>query len=156
MQIRRADENDIPEVLRLLSQVLEVHAKIRPDIFIPGTTKYGRDDLAEMFSDDDRPVYVAVSDDQSALGYVFCQIREPSGSPTMIPRRTLFIDDLCVDERARGQHVGSALFDHAVSEAKRLSCGEVTLNVWEGNDAAVEFYRAKGMKPRETCMEYML
>ena len=62
MNIRRAKEADIPNVLRLLSQVLEVHAAIRPDIFVSGTTKYGSEELAEMFADDRRPVYVAEID----------------------------------------------------------------------------------------------
>ena len=41
MKIRKAEEKDIPRLLALLEQVLQIHAKIRPDIFIPGTTKYG-------------------------------------------------------------------------------------------------------------------
>lgn len=40
MLIRRAEEKDIPKVIELLNQVLELHAVIRPDIFISGTTKY--------------------------------------------------------------------------------------------------------------------
>ena len=40
MTIRRASENDIPRLIELLEQVLQIHADIRPDIFIPGTTKY--------------------------------------------------------------------------------------------------------------------
>ena len=39
MKIRKAEEKDIPRLLALLEQVLQIHAKIRPDIFIPGTTK---------------------------------------------------------------------------------------------------------------------
>ena len=40
MMIRDAKEKDIPRILKLLEQVLQIHADIRPDIFIPGTTKY--------------------------------------------------------------------------------------------------------------------
>ena len=40
MNIRRANEKDIPRLVELLEQVLQIHADIRPDIFIPGTTKY--------------------------------------------------------------------------------------------------------------------
>ena len=75
---------------------------------------------------------------------------------TMIPRKILYIDDLCVDKKSRGQHVGKALFEFAKDEAKRLGCYEVTLNVWEGNDSAYKFYDAMGMKPKETHMEYIL
>ena len=34
MRIRKAEENDIPRIMELLGQVLEIHAGIRPDIFI--------------------------------------------------------------------------------------------------------------------------
>lgn len=40
MNIRRAEKKDIDRINELLGQVLEIHAQIRPDIFIPGTTKY--------------------------------------------------------------------------------------------------------------------
>ena len=156
MNIRRAVSKDIPDVLHLLSQVLEVHAKIRPDLFIPQTTKYGNDELEEMFLDDSRPVYVATDDDDRTIGYAMCQIEEPKFSSTMVYRKIMFIDDLCVDEKARGLHVGRKLFEHVKSEAKRLGCYEVTLNVWEGNDAALAFYNAMGMKTKETQMELIL
>ena len=35
MNIRKAEEKDIPRLLALLGQVLQIHAEIRPDIFIP-------------------------------------------------------------------------------------------------------------------------
>ena len=155
MIIRRALEKDIPDVLRLLSQVLELHAQLRPDIFVPGTTKYSAQDLAEMFTDDLRPVYVALEGD-TLLGYAFCQFQEPAFASTMVPRNILYLDDLCVDESARGKHVGKKLFEHVKSEAIRLGCYEVTLNVWEGNDSAYDFYKAMGMKTKETQMEYIL
>ena len=156
MNIRRAVKEDIPGVLELLSQVLEVHAKIRPDIFIPGTTKYDSKELEEMFLDDKRPVFVAVDGENHVTGYAFCQIQSPPFSSTMIPRKLLYIDDICVDANSRGKHVATDLFEHVKSEAKRLGCYELTLNVWEGNDGALAFYKAMGMKPKETQMEYIL
>ena len=39
MFIRKAEEKDIPRILELLGQVLQIHADIRPDIFIPGTDR---------------------------------------------------------------------------------------------------------------------
>lgn len=156
MNIRRAVEKDIPGVLKLLSQVLELHAKIRPDIFVSGTTKYNTEDLSEMFSDDMRPVYVATDENDRVTGYAFCQLQEPSFASTMVPRKLFFIDDLCVDASVRGRHIGRELFEHVKSEAKRLGCYEVTLNVWEGNDGALSFYRSMGMSPKETQMEFII
>ena len=154
--IRRANENDIPRVLALLSQVLEVHARIRPDIFVSGTTKYAEKDLQAMFRDETKPVYVAEDENGCVMGYVMCQLREPPFSSTMVPHKTLFIDDLCVEKNARGQHIGQKLFRFASEEARRLGCYDVILNVWEGNDAAIRFYEKMGMRPRETQMELIL
>ena len=156
MIIRRACEGDTESILNLLSQVLEVHAWIRPDLFISGTTKYSAEDLARMYRDDERPIYVA-EEDGAVRGYAFCQIRRPSApAPTMFPQTVLYIDDICVDAWARRKHVGLILFDHVKKEARRLGCSSITLNVWEGNDAALKFYRSMGMKTRSRTMEYDL
>ena len=47
MIIRKAKEKDIPRIIELLGQVLQIHADIRPDIFIPGTTKYTVEELKQ-------------------------------------------------------------------------------------------------------------
>lgn len=156
LTIRRAQEPDIPEILRLLSQVLEIHARIRPDIFVSGTTKYSHDELSEILRDEKRPVYVAVTENGIMAGYAFCALREPSEKDNMRKFRSFFIDDLCVDEKMRGRGAGTRLFSHARQEAERLGCYEMSLCVWEGNDSARRFYDSLGMKPKETIMELIL
>ena len=76
MIIRKAEETDIPIILELLKQVLQIHADIRPDIFIPGTTKYTADELMELLKNDEKPIYVAVDEDNVCVGYAFCQLQE--------------------------------------------------------------------------------
>ena len=156
MDIRRAEEKDIPRILELLGQVLQIHADIRPDIFIPGTTKYTAGELAELLQNEERPIYVAVNEEDECLGYAFCQLKEQPFSNNMVPFRSLFIDDLCVDENYRGQKVGENLFAYVKEEAKKMGCYNVTLHVWEGNDKARGFYDHMGMGIRKTQMEYIL
>ena len=156
MNIRRAEEKDIPRLIELLQQVLDIHAKIRPDIFISGTTKYTNDELLQMILDDTNPIYVAVDEKDLCMGYAFCQLREQPFSNNMVPFTSLFIDDLCVDQSLRGQHIGESLFEFVKAEAKRLGCYEVTLNVWAGNTSAEHFYEKMGMKTKERQMEYIL
>ena len=144
MNIRKAEEKDIPRLLALLGQVLQIHAEIRPDIFIPGTTKYTVCELAELLQQEDKPIYVA------------CQLKEQPFSINMVPFKSLFIDDLCVDKQARGQHIGESLFEYVKQQAKVLGCYEVTLNVWAGNTSAEHFYEKMGMKTKERQMEYIL
>lgn len=156
MNIRRAGEKDIPRLIELLQQLLDIHAKIRPDIFISGTTKYTNDELLQMILDDRNPIYVAVNEKDLCMGYAFCQLREQPFSNNMVPFTSLFIDDLCVDQSLRGQHIGESLFEFVKAEAKRLGCYEVTLNVWAGNTSAEHFYEKMGMKTKERQMEYIL
>ena len=98
----------------------------------------------------------AADENDICLGYAFCQLREQPFSNNMIPFTSLFIDDLCVDAKTRGQHVGESLFEYVKSEAERLGCYEVTLNVWSGNTSAEKFYEKMGLKIKETQMEYIL
>ena len=156
MIIRKAEEKDIPRILELLKQVLQIHADIRPDIFIPGTTKYTIDELAELLKNKEKPIYVAVDEDDVCRGYAFCQLQEQPFSNNMVQFKSLFIDDLCVDQEARGQHIGESLFEYVKSEAKQLGCYEVTLNVWAGNTPAEKFYEKMGMRTKERQMEYIL
>ncbi len=156
MNIRRATKTDIPRLHALLQQVLHIHALIRPDIFIDGTTKYTDEELTQMIEDDSSPIYVAVNEQDVCVGYAFCQLRKQPFSNNMVPFTALFIDDLCVDESIRGAHIGEQLFEHVKSEAKRLGCYEVTLNVWTGNTAAEKFYEKMGLTTKERQMEYIL
>lgn len=154
--VRRAEQGDSERIMQLLSEVLELHAKIRPDIFISGTTKYTQSELADIISSDNTPVFVAADDEDVVQGYAFCIMKQQPFSTNMKSFSTLFIDDLCVDENCRGQRVGTRLFDYVKEYAKARGCYDVTLNVWEGNDSARAFYEKKGMFVKETQMEIIL
>lgn len=156
MTIRKAQEKDISRIIELLGQVLQIHAEIRPDIFIPDTTKYTEQELAALLKDEKKPIYVAVNEEDVCMGYAFCQMKEQPFSNNMVQFQSLFIDDLCVDHFARGQHIGESLFDYVKQEAKRMGCYEVTLNVWAGNTSAEKFYEKMGMKTKERQLEYIL
>lgn len=156
MTIRKTQEKDISRIIELLGQVLQIHAEIRPDIFIPDTTKYTEQELAALLKDEKKPIYVAVNEEDVCMGYAFCQMKEQPFSNNMVQFQSLFIDDLCVDRFARGQHIGESLFDYVKQEAKRMGCYEVTLNVWAGNTSAEKFYEKMGMKTKERQLEYIL
>lgn len=155
MQIRRAEEGDVPGIHKLLAEVNRIHHDGRPDLFDLGN-KYTDDQLLEMFGDDSRPVFVAVGDAGEVLGYAFCQHQQILGDTIRTPVKTLYVDDLCVDETIRGMGVGRALFDHVVAYARESGCHDVTLNVWELNPGARAFYERMGMRPLKTCMETVL
>ena len=154
MNIRPAEERDIPAMIGLLQQVGQVHHNIRPAIFRSGAQKYDEAALAELLQDPARPIFVA--DDNSVLGYCFCILEETANHPVLEDERTLYIDDLCVDENCRGRHVGKLLYEYACRFARAQKCNTVTLNVWQGNDSAMAFYEKMGLKPRKIYMETRL
>ena len=156
MLIRRAEQHDIPAIHDLLSQVLEVHANGRPDLFVHGTRKYTDDQLSAIIADDQRPLFVAVDDAGVVCGHAFCEIQDNAGSNNLQPIRTLYVDDICVDEAARGKHVGTALYQHVIGFAREGGFYNVTLNVWSCNPGAMAFYQAMGMTPYKVGMEQIL
>ena len=154
--IERAKPGDIPRVLELLTQVNMVHHNGRPDLFKGPTTKYSAEELEALFRNDLRPVFVYRDEQGTVLGYAFCVMSEITGDRLMQDIRTLYVDDLCVDESARGRGIGTALWRHVLGHARREGCYNVTLNVWSLNGPAMKFYEKCGLKPQKVGMETIL
>ncbi len=155
MNIRRAKDSDLKEINELLAQVDLVHHIIRPDLFNIGN-KYTDEQVLEIIKDEKTPVFVAVDENDKTMGYAFCMFKQHLTEEFLTDIKTLYIDDLCVYEHLRGQHVGRALYDYVCNFAKENGCYNITLNVWEGNDSAKRFYESVGMKPQKTGMEMIL
>lgn len=154
MQIRRATLTDIDGINKLLYEVHKVHSDKRPDLFKVGSKKYISEELAKIIVDDNRPIFVYVDNDD-ILGYAFCVfIKNNSNSLTDI--LTLYIDDLCVDENARGKKVGTSLYNYVLQFAKEAGCYNVTLNVWACNNSALKFYEKCGLSVQKIGMEKIL
>ena len=156
MHIRKAIPSDIPGLHRLLEQVLTVHHLGRPDLFKSGAAKYTDEELCKLLQDSSRPVFAAVDENGTMLGYAFCMFQQHIGHNIMTDVRTLYIDDLCVDEACRGLGVGKALYRHVLDFAKEEGCYNVTLNVWSCNKSALAFYEKLGLKPQKVGMETIL
>ncbi len=131
-----------------------VHHEIRPDLFKPNTVKYNEQELEAVLDDDSKPIFVY--DDGEIWGHAFCQITEHKNHQLLQDIKTLYIDDICVDEKARGRHIGRALYEYVLDYAKSIGCYNITLNVWEGNIPACSFYKNMGMQVQKTGMEKIL
>ena len=141
---------------KLLNQVLMVHHNGRPDLFKANVKKYNDDQLLEIIADDERPIFVGVDENEQVMGYAFCVFEHHKDDNILTPIKTLYIDDLCVDETLRGHHVGSQIYEYVLAFAKESGCYNVTLNVWECNPSAKKFYEAMGLIPYKTGMEKIL
>ena len=153
--VRRAEKRDIPAIMELLKQVNRVHYEGRPDLFRPAT-KYTEEELAAILDNDLTPVFVFEDSGGQILGHGFCVLQRPENTRLLNDILTLYIDDICVDEAARGRRVGKTIFDRILDYARERGCYNVTLNVWACNPGAMAFYEKLGLKPYKTGMEMLL
>lgn len=155
MTVRRASISDAEKIKDLLNQVLMVHHNGRPDLFKANCRKYTDDELNALIVDDTRPIFVA-ENESGVQGYAFCVLQEHKNDNILTDIKTLYIDDLCVDENARGEHIGTALYEFVRAYAKEIGCYNVTLNVWSCNKGAQAFYEKQGLVPQKTTLETIL
>ena len=153
--VRPAREQDIPAIMELLRQVNRVHADGRPDLFRYGT-KYSAEELSAILKQEQTPVFVCEDAGGGILGHGFCVLQRPENTRLLQDVLTLYIDDICVDESARGRSVGRALYEHILAFARQKGCHNVTLNVWSCNPGAMKFYEKMGLVPYKVCMEQVL
>ena len=156
MIIRRAQLTDMKGINKLLKQVLMVHHNGRPDLFKADVKKYTDEELAAIIGDDSRPIFVALDEQDEVVGYAFCIYQQYVNNNILTDVKTLYIDDLCVDEGARGQHIGTQLYEYVLAFAKEQNYYNVTLNVWSCNESAMKFYEKCGLKPQKVGMEVIL
>lgn len=155
MNIRMVQEKDIDRMLELLKQVNLVHHNGRPDLF-KVNTKYSKEQLKNIINDVNTPILVATNQDDVLMGYAFCIFKQYKNDSILTDIKTLYIDDLCIDENCRGQHIGKNLYNAVVSFAKDNNCYNLTLNVWNCNPNAMKFYEACGLVPQKITMEKIL
>lgn len=156
MKIRKAEKKDMKRIDDLLSQVLEVHHKARPDLFRSGRRKYTDEELEGILEDASRPIFVYENDEGRVCGYAFCVLIHKPDDHILTDIKTIYIDDLCVDEACRHQHIGHQLYDYVCAYAKSIGCYNVTLNVWADNVSALRFYESLGLHKQKIGMERIL
>ena len=156
MNIRRAVEKDMDGINHLLCQVLMVHHNGRPDLFKANAKKYTDQELKDIIKDDTKPIFVGVDEDENVLGYAFCVFQQHINNNILTDVKSLYVDDLCVDEKIRGQHIGKQLYEYVLDFARESGCYNVTLNVWNCNESAKKFYEKCGLVPQKIGMEKIL
>lgn len=155
MEIRKAKDIDLQRIEDLLYQVCRVHHEGRPDLFRAGK-KYSKSEVSEIIRNEKTPVFVALDTDGVVQGYAFCIFKQELNSGALTDIKSLYIDDLCVEETKRGMHIGQELYEYVLRFAKEQGCYNVTLNVWSCNPNAMAFYEKCGLVPQKIGMEKIL
>ncbi len=155
MNIRLATEKDVDRLQDLLFDVQNLHAEGRPDVFIKNSRKYTHQKVREIIACPSSPVFVGEIEGV-VMAYAFCEIQDQTGTNNLKNLKTLYLDDLCVDEKYRGKGYGKEIYAFVRDYAKKQGCYHLTLNVWRLNQSAVRFYERLGMQILKSTMEDIL
>lgn len=141
--------NDREAVNALAREVHAMHVQWRPDIYeMPGEL-YPQDRFLEAVRN--RSLYVAKIHGVT-VGYVSLKIRDYDW-PGVVRRKVMLVDEICVEETARGQGIGRAIMEDVHALAKAFGCTDLQLGVYPQNDAAVAFYQKCGFSIRSIDMQ---
>lgn len=104
----------------------------------------GRDELVDIVMSPATDLFLATDDDGTILGTAtLATFRIPTG-------RRAWIEDVVVDDAARGLGVGGALTQAMVDRAEELGCSTVDLTSRPSREAANRLYQREGFELRDT------
>lgn len=156
IKIRKAEPKDAEKIAEMLIGIGALHHNGRPDIYRDNLQKYNEKDILEILKDENSPIYVAADESDEVAGYAFCQIKTVENNKALVDRTFMYIDDFCVDEKYRKQHIGKNLMQGVLEEAKKIGVKSIELNVWEFNENAIRFYEKCGFTTQKREMEIVL
>lgn len=152
MDIRKAEEQDIPQIMNLLMQSAEIQHELNPTLIKEDCSKYSENDILQLMQDETRSIFVAVQN-ETVYGYCICSINETFDDPFLVDHTSCCIEDLCVDENKRGTGIAKELYEYTYTYARNIGCSHLNLKVTASNTRAVKFYEKMNLKLESYVME---
>lgn len=149
--IRKAKKEDFNKIHELIMQVHKLHVKERSDIY-KDIDPLSLEEFTKNLSNNNN-IYIVAEHQNKIVGICFSQIREISNNKIIKDRKTLHIENICVDENNRRIGIGKKLYNKIVQIAKEKNIDNVELMVWGFNKNAIEFYKNSGMKVKNLKFE---
>jgi ribosomal protein S18 acetylase RimI-like enzyme len=154
MLIRHAREDDVPALITLGRQLLELHADLEPGSVCPAG---GPEQFAEVWGPYLRQflaepdAVVLVAEAPSVVGYLMASTH--ARPPVMAGPPDLMVCEVAVAPAHQGLGIGAALMRESYRWGREHGCGYVRLHVYEGNAQARAFYEREGF---EVCERVLL
>jgi ribosomal protein S18 acetylase RimI-like enzyme len=158
--IRAATARDYDALNEIIGHVDGLHREHLPHIFQePDGPPRDREYMMAVLADELHGIFIAEAEEPvqkhaegpvlsavegAILGFVQLTIRDAPPIPILVPRRVAVVENLAVREDFRRAGIGRALMRHAQRWAEELRATEIELNVYEFNQAAINFYRNLG------------
>jgi GNAT superfamily N-acetyltransferase len=139
MIVRHAQPGDVPAILRLIRALATYE-------YLPDAVEATEDMLHETLFAANAQVFghvVEIEGEIVGIAIWFLNYSTWTGRPG------LYLEDLFVEERARGTGAGKALFQALAREAKARDCARIDWAVLDWNRPAMDFYQAIGGRPQK-------
>lgn len=156
MEIREAKLKDVKQIAIIMEQISRIHYENRPEIFKEKSKKEIEDDVIQTIKNKERTILVATDESLNICGVLIYKIKEVKNHINLKDSRTLWIDELGVDEKCRKKGIGKTLMKEVEKIAKSEECSRIELNCWNFNENAIKFYERQGMVTQRRIMEKKL
>lgn len=153
LRIRLASEADYAALGPVFAQAERFHREALPHIFPAPQGQFPPSSLfGQWVSEAGSAVFVA-DDTGDLVGFVTVRANSAPEEGIPQPRTFAVVDTLAVrsDQRRRG--IGRSLLEAVHGWARERRLGHVSLNVWEFNESAIDFYWALGYQTMSRRME---
>lgn len=143
---RPAQTSDYSLFLSLNREIQALHAQAEPELFKPADQmNLSEEDFNKMISDNNNLIVFAESEGV-ACGYVYAEILDRKENSYRYGLKLMYIDQLGVSAKNRGQGIGKYLLNHIVSVAKSKQIHRIEVDCWTFNEEAIGFYSKFGFK----------
>jgi len=133
----------IETATEVTDELLDAFQRLIPQL-TKNPPRLSRDEITALVKSTCSTLLVARADDDSIVGVLSLTVyRVPTGIRSII-------EDVIVDESARGQGIGEALTRQALEVAKEAGAAHVTLTSNPRREAANRLYQRMGFSKRET------
>lgn len=144
MIIRKANKNDLDEIIELWKEFMDFHAELDPAF---ARSESGHIDFYEyakkQLADKDRNILVAELNG-SLVGYCTSEIKK---LPAVFKDRNYgYIEDIAVNSNHRNRGIGKQLFDATFQWFLHKNISRMELNVLAGNVNTEKFWEGLGFK----------
>ena len=130
IKVRTGVQTDLPEILRLIRELAEYEkAPAEVEVTVEEMEKwgFGKDKIFDFFVAEENGEIVA-------LALYYYKYSTWKG-------KCLFLEDIIVTEKLRGQGIGKLLFDKIIEVARREKVKRLEWQVLEWNEPAIRFYK---------------